>query len=162
MFVNGWRQEDQEYKATFAAEHVRGQSGFHETLSQKTKQTKFEIFRMLPQFQAFYQPKGMIWERGYSRWDTPITYTRVPTGLKRQGTQLQEWCGLYRGGNRKRLVRPQNTRTQICDRKEGTLQWMFSRTIGRGTFHLSRASAREKTDLHGEHLRCMIWCDAKM
>lgn len=27
---------------------------------------------------------------------------------------------------------------------------------------LSRASAREKTDLHSERLRCMIWCDAKM
>lgn len=67
MFVNGWRQEDQEYKATFAAEQVRGQSGFHETMSQKTKQTVFEIFRMLPQFQVFYQQKGMIWERGYSR-----------------------------------------------------------------------------------------------
>lgn len=161
-YVCQWvEEEDQEYKAAFAAEQVWGQSGFHETLSRKTKQTQFEIFIMFLNFRHFINKKVWFGEGASADETRPAHTPEPPRDWKDKEHSCRSDVGYTAGGNRKRLVKSPNTGIQIRDRQEGTLHWMLCRTIGRGTFPLSKASAREKRDLHGERLRCRIWCDAK-
>lgn len=97
-YVCQWvEEEDQEYKAAFAAEQVWGQSGFHETLSRKTKQTQFEIVIMFLNFRHFINKK--VWFReGASADESPhgIEKTRntaagVMWVIQQEATESDWW-----------------------------------------------------------------------